>query len=206
MEKAVAELSEKKVIRRAFLSTAVLTRRRQVDGFKLHVTHTTRPFITRARMTPEVASHPERVKKDLSQIKALAAILEDEAAALRQLSPMQTHPDHLGPDGPPSDGTQVKPEQPANGHGGIENEREPELRGSDLVEQRVEKILAQQLGEGPEDRLGREYRRVRSNPQMTNCRLIYQHNKEYHFLRSLQSVSKNCPSTPAITVPQSRTM
>ncbi|KAK7061319.1 hypothetical protein R3P38DRAFT_2828809 [Favolaschia claudopus] len=51
-----------------------------IEGFKLHVTHNVKPFTNRMRYAPEVASRPDRMEKDLVNVKALAAKLEVEAA------------------------------------------------------------------------------------------------------------------------------
>ena len=56
----------------------------QIEGFKLHVAHITKPFVTRVRHTPEVASKPDRLVKDLENAKKLAALLEEEYMNLRR--------------------------------------------------------------------------------------------------------------------------
>ncbi|KAI0047290.1 hypothetical protein FA95DRAFT_1559257 [Auriscalpium vulgare] len=60
---------------------------RKIDGFKLHLLHNTHPFKNKLRCTPEVASHPERLMKDLTNAKVLAAHLEAEAVSLRNFKP-----------------------------------------------------------------------------------------------------------------------
>jgi len=67
----------------------------KIEGFKLHVTHSTRPFRSRARRTPESASEPERIEKDLANVKMLAAILEEEAYHLQTLPEKLPEPKHL---------------------------------------------------------------------------------------------------------------
>jgi hypothetical protein len=125
---------------------------RQLDGFKLHVNHTTRPFVTRGRTTPEVASHPERVKKDLSQIRELAVILENQAASLRRSK-------HVVDDAAVIEG---KDSETSAVNGNTEGGAHSGPRGSELVEQRAEKIL-QEHPDGHEERLGGEYWRVRKS-------------------------------------------
>ena len=58
--------------------------RLRIEGFKLHVAHITKPFVSRVRFAPEVASKPDRLAKDLASAKALAAVLEDEYETLRK--------------------------------------------------------------------------------------------------------------------------
>ncbi|KAG6855900.1 hypothetical protein C0991_004957, partial [Blastosporella zonata] len=85
----LSELSDKKVCLRAILSppTSIeppILPILQIEGFKLHVTHNQRAFVNRVRYAPEVASKPERIRKDLATAKELAGVLEHQAAALRQ--------------------------------------------------------------------------------------------------------------------------
>ncbi|KAJ7638406.1 hypothetical protein FB45DRAFT_902744 [Roridomyces roridus] len=100
---------------------------KKIEGFKLHVTHNVKPFTNRIRYAPEVASRPSRMEKDLENAKALAAKLEDEAAELRKLKIAST----AGGD------QDVSME-------GLSEEEEPEIRerGSEAVERRIEKVLA----------------------------------------------------------------
>ena len=65
-----------------FLSvvTVILNQLLQIEGFKLHVVYNLRPFVNRVRYTPEVASKPDRMEKDLANAKILAGLLEEEAA------------------------------------------------------------------------------------------------------------------------------
>ena len=59
----------------------------QIDGFKLHVMHSTQPFTSKVRTTSPAASHPQRAEKDLQNMKILASQLEDQAYLLSQESP-----------------------------------------------------------------------------------------------------------------------
>lgn len=43
-----------------------------------------RPFNNRMRKAPEVASRPDRLKKDLANVRSLISIMENEAAELRK--------------------------------------------------------------------------------------------------------------------------
>ncbi|KAI0091876.1 hypothetical protein BDY19DRAFT_927237 [Irpex rosettiformis] len=112
---------------------------KKIEGFKLHVAHIMKPFTSRIRYAPEVASKPDRVANDLANAKVLAAKLEDEAAKLRQL----------------------RIETQSNGASGLEQtdshmsdanedneESEPKERGSDAIERRVDKIIADLRDQG----------------------------------------------------------
>ncbi|KAF6762475.1 hypothetical protein DFP72DRAFT_956970 [Ephemerocybe angulata] len=120
---------------------------KKIEGFKLHVAHMIKPFVNRVRYAPEVASRPERLEKDLGNAKKLAARLEEEAAKLRvaKVSPPGTTPLATG------DGVKKEGEQDAqgdlsmadvNGDAKEEEEEEPKENGSDAVERRVEKVMA----------------------------------------------------------------
>lgn len=122
----------------------------QIEGFKLHVVHNLRPFVNRVRYTPEVASKPDRMEKDLATAKILAHLLEDEAATLRKIKvPKTTAID-------PATG----PVEGENGHAEAQgdvnmadmmmddgndddDDDEPEERGSEAVERRIEKVMAE---------------------------------------------------------------
>ncbi|KAH9483110.1 Serrate RNA effector molecule-like protein [Psilocybe cubensis] len=131
MAAVVTELSEKKI-----------------EGFKLHVTHNTRPFVNKVRYTPEVASRPERLEKDLENAKTLAGILEEQAAKLRAMNtsapPVSANKngdaskaeDQDAPMAPP-----VEEEEP-------EPEPEPRESGSAAVERRIEKVMTDMREQG----------------------------------------------------------
>ncbi|THH01872.1 hypothetical protein EW026_g889 [Hermanssonia centrifuga] len=124
MSTVMAELSDKKI-----------------EGFKLHVAHITKPFTSRIRCTPEVASKPDRLVKDLTNAKALAAILEEEYAKLRKMkvergsdasgNPSDADGNAEQTDAMVTDAT----EDPVDG-------AEQTERGSDAVERRIEKVIA----------------------------------------------------------------
>ncbi|KDQ07761.1 hypothetical protein BOTBODRAFT_139690 [Botryobasidium botryosum FD-172 SS1] len=125
----------------ANMSEAVrLLGEKKIEGFKLHVTHSTRPFISRLRSTPEIASRPDRVEKDLANVKKLAAILEDEALILNRKdenSSIET------------EGEEAKPPH-------VEHTELPKERGSEAVERRLERLVAElqeQHHEGEENGL-----------------------------------------------------
>lgn len=111
----------------------------QIEGFKLHVTHNLRPFVNKIRYAPEVASRPERLEKDLENVKVLAKILEDRAEELRlwKMPPPAPPSKTEGEDGkadaqdaemvPPTDDEEVEPA--------------PKERGSEAVERRINKIM-----------------------------------------------------------------
>jgi hypothetical protein len=101
------------------------------------VTHNTRPFKNRARVTPEVASKPQRLEHDLNQIKRLASVLEDEAAVLRKFKPAPQKPKEA--EGEDSAMAILDEEQ---------EEEDPSERGSDAVERRIEKIMSDLRDQG----------------------------------------------------------
>ncbi|KAJ6627363.1 hypothetical protein B0H10DRAFT_1994098 [Mycena sp. CBHHK59/15] len=118
MTAVLAELSEKKI-----------------EGFKLHITHNVRPFTNRIRYAPEVASRPDRMEKDLSNAKALAAKLENEAAKLRRLQTTSKPGDAIQPNSESDVAMEALEEEE-------EEEPEPRERGCDAVERRIEKVMA----------------------------------------------------------------
>ncbi|KAI0035628.1 hypothetical protein K488DRAFT_42774 [Vararia minispora EC-137] len=107
---------------------------KKIEGFKLHLVHNTSPFKNKVRYTPEVASRPDRIEKDLANVRALATLLENEYFTVRRL-----------------------PERPMDApqdweKGVVENDilmdevmdledPEPKERGSEAVERRIEKIM-----------------------------------------------------------------
>ncbi|KAF9076653.1 hypothetical protein BDP27DRAFT_1313687 [Rhodocollybia butyracea] len=121
---------------------------RKIEGFKLHVSHTTKPFINKIRIAPDVASRPERMEKDLTNAKVLAGLLEEEAATLRKMKSKDFAP--------------PKPEEEAlmeeknldnvvvdvDVDGEEEEEEEPPERGSDAVDRRIEKVMADMRDQG----------------------------------------------------------
>ncbi|EJD54073.1 hypothetical protein AURDEDRAFT_110707 [Auricularia subglabra TFB-10046 SS5] len=131
MEKTLAELADKKI-----------------DGFKLHVSQSTRPFLTRIKNTPEVASRPDRVAKDLANVKLLAAKLEDEYFELRKFKENSLPASNGNSNGAAegSDEPQVKSEDVPMG----DVEPEPLERGSEAVERRIAKLVAE-LPEEPSE-------------------------------------------------------
>jgi hypothetical protein len=125
----------------------------QIEGFKLHVTHNIRPFINRVRYTPEVASKPDRLEKDLEQAKVLASILEAEAATLRKakVKKLQPKDTHMA-----EDGREAKKEEAASTDMIDEDiieedDPEPKENGSDAVERRIEKVMTDLREQGHVD-------------------------------------------------------
>lgn len=144
MQNAVTRVSERKVRpRHRVVSPSLIVR--QIEGFKLHVTHLIRPYAARLRQAPEVASTPQRVEKDLHQIRQLAAILEDEYAALQRAADGAPEPkmeekrangrEAEQGDVPMADGG-------VSARGSEQPERAPLEKGSDAVERRAEKLVA----------------------------------------------------------------
>ena len=105
------------------------------------MSHITKPFTSRIRFAPEVASKPDRLSKDLENAKALAATLEAEYETLRKMK-VETKPETNG------DATENGTSQPADvamtdADGESAEDAEPLERGSDAVERRIEKIMAE---------------------------------------------------------------
>ncbi|KAH7102977.1 hypothetical protein BKA62DRAFT_616893 [Auriculariales sp. MPI-PUGE-AT-0066] len=124
MEKVVAELSERKI-----------------DGFKLHVSHTTRPFITRIKNTPEIASRPDRIRIDYDNAKLLAAKLEAEARELRHWKEPSTATNGETTDGAKNGEDVQMSDASANGNGvTADDDPEPAESGIDAVERRIAKL------------------------------------------------------------------
>ncbi|KAF8211602.1 hypothetical protein K438DRAFT_1903521 [Mycena galopus ATCC 62051] len=113
---------------------------KKIEGFKLHVTHNVKPFTNRMRYAPEVSSRPDRMEKDLANAKALVAKLESEAAELRKLKIARGKPGAPAEGGAAPDGEDVA--MAAGGEDAEEEEPEPRERGSEAVERRVEKVMA----------------------------------------------------------------
>ncbi|KAJ7179566.1 hypothetical protein C8R46DRAFT_1345892 [Mycena filopes] len=119
---------------------------KKIEGFKLHITHNVKAFTNRIRYAPEVSSRPDRMEKDLANAKALAAKLEEEAAELRRLKVDRTGTaSSRGGDG---EGTVEGEDVSMPGPQGEEDESEPRERGSEAVERRIEKVLADMRQQG----------------------------------------------------------
>ena len=109
----------------------------QIEGFKLHVTHNMRPFVNRVRYTPEVASRPDRLVKDLVNVKILAGILENEATSLRRLNTVK---DPTTTEGAPNEENTT--DSITNHDADIDpDDPDPKERGSDAVDRRTEKVM-----------------------------------------------------------------
>lgn len=110
----------------------------QIEGFKLHLNHNTQPFTGKVRTTPEVASRPDRIAKDLAQARRLTAVLEDEYERVRTFKPEPSpaHPDRAeGGDAPPPEDVLMRD---------AVSEDEPTTeKGSDALERRIAHIVSQ---------------------------------------------------------------
>lgn len=146
----------------------------QIEGFKLHVSHITKPFTGRIRYAPEVASKPDRLAKDLANAKTLATILEAEYDNLRKMK-IEPKPETNG-NGADANGA---PEQPdasmANAEAEAEDDSEPAERGSEAVERRIEKVMAdlrEQNAVDFSDEKAVEARRVRGHALLQRAALL----------------------------------
>jgi len=117
MEKALTSLGEKKI-----------------EGFKLHVSHCTKPFVNKLRQAPEVASKPDRILKDLEQVKKLASILEDEYERVRHFA-VESKPQREGDVNGEAEAVKSDVDQNMDS-----TDDEPRERGTDAVERRVAKL------------------------------------------------------------------
>ena len=123
--------------------------------------------MNKIRYTPEVASRPDRLAKDLQNVKLLATILEDQAAELRAFKPPppatapvpagsgdQDGTGGAGEEGAVSSNGTAKPEEQdaemaaPDGGSTAEEEEEPKERGSDAVERRIEKLISDMRDQG----------------------------------------------------------
>ncbi|GJJ07679.1 hypothetical protein Clacol_001884 [Clathrus columnatus] len=141
-------------------NTITLIGEKKIDGFKLHVSHVSRPYYGRLRQAPTTS---QRIEKDLQQVKQLASILEDEYAALQVMKSgaPEPKPEEAKKDGD-QDVSMTEGQQPVS-TSEVENTEleqdidiEPLERGSEAVERRIEKLaidlLTQQdSGEGDGD-------------------------------------------------------
>ena len=120
--------------------------------------------MNRIRYAPEVASRPDRLAKDLANAKILATLLEDAASKLRS-NKLPLPPPALanGDDAEEkkedeSDATMAAPDDE-------DEEYEPKERGSDAVERRIEKVMADLREQGVidvNDEKAYEEKKVRS--------------------------------------------
>lgn len=114
--------------------------------------HNLRPFVNRIRYTPDVASKPDRLEKDLATAKVLAGLLEDEAATLRK-NKAQFMPAKV-PAAEPADGEDGQSEQKddvamADGQAPADDDDDdPKERGSEAVERRIEKVMSELQDQG----------------------------------------------------------
>lgn len=92
-----------------------------------------------------MASRPERLEKDLANARILAAQLEEEAAKLRSMkfSELKLKSKSNSEAKPEEDTAMAAPEE-------VEEEPDPEPRerGSEAVERRIEKIMADMREQG----------------------------------------------------------
>lgn len=109
------------------------------------MSHVVKPFTNRIRYTPDVASRPERLEKDLANAKILVAQLEEEATKLRSLKIFELKvKSKVNGEVKTEDDTGIAPpEEPEE-----EPDLEPREKGAEAVERRVEKILADLRDQG----------------------------------------------------------
>lgn len=123
----------------------------QIEGFKLHVTHNNKPFTNRIRYAPEVASKPERLVKDLANVKTLAALLEEEYERVKRPLPEEkkvipTDGAEEGTNGSDTaahheDAIMAEVEPQLQTEAEPDDDSEPKEKGSEAVERRIENIM-----------------------------------------------------------------
>ena len=147
MTAVMSELSEKKVPLYGFTYSFLIFP--QIEGFKLHVTHNLKPFVNKIRFTPELASRPDRLVKDLANAKKLANLLEEEAI---RLAAVRTPPvgaplkqlTEGGENGDAAADTSMTPPDE-------ESDPLPKERGSDAVERRIQIVMSELKEQGVVD-------------------------------------------------------
>ena len=105
-----------------------------------------KPCVNRVRYVPEVASRPDRIEKDLANVKILASILEEEYVTLYKSSASSTGGDSMETDGdgrPEGVGVQVD----------NEDDSVPREAGSEAVERRIEKIMRELCEQGVDEKV-----------------------------------------------------
>ena len=126
--------------------------------------HIVKPFVSRVRYTPEAASRPERLVKDLNNARTLATVLEDEYTSLRQaLAEAKAQKAENG-DEVKEEAVDVTMADTIN----VDEEEDPEPRerGSDAVERRIERVMVDMREQGLLDGLDEaevEAKRVSTN-------------------------------------------
>ena len=143
----------------------------QIEGFKLHVTHNSEAFTGKVRYTPEGASRPERIAKDLANAKKLASLLEEEYEQLRTFKPKHEVKDGEG-EGEGTSGDDAVMKEATNGGAlpdgdiltvdAMAEDEPPSELGSAAIEKRIANSIAE-LPEPQDDEAAKalELKRVR---------------------------------------------
>ena len=124
----------------------------QIEGFKLHLSHTLKPFTNRIRYAPEVAGRPDRLAKDLASAKTLASLLEDEYDRIRRPPPREdtlSQNDSVDP-AAQSGLTNDTPMADCSLDQDLDEDA-PKSRGSEAVERRIEKVISELRESSPVD-------------------------------------------------------
>jgi hypothetical protein len=100
--------------------------------------------------------------KDLEQIKQLVAVLEGEAAALRQFRPSEVQPQQqMEVDGESAPNPSTTDDAPISPDKENEVEPEPSESAIDGIERRVEKLFAESPNQDSDGAIDPETKRVR---------------------------------------------
>lgn len=110
------------------------------------MSHNTKPFVNRVRYVPEVASRPDRIEKDLANVKILASILEEECSTLFKSSSSSAGGNSMEMNG------DTRPED-VGMQTDSEDDPMPRETGSEAVERRVEKLFGELHEQGVDEKV-----------------------------------------------------
>lgn len=134
------------------------------------MSHVVKPFTNRIRYTPDVASRPERLEKDLANAKVLVAQLEEEAAKLRTLKISELKLKSKA-------NNEAKPEEDTSMAPVEEQEEEPEMepreKGCEAVERRAEKIMVDLREQGLVDPSNEKEYEEKKVCTLSFCRSVF---------------------------------
>ncbi|KAL4241397.1 ARS2 family protein [Abortiporus biennis] len=120
---------------------------KKIEGFKLHVNRIEKPFTGKVKYAPEVASRPDRLAKDLVNVKILASRLEEEYSRLRKLK-SEAKVKEEAPNGESTTDNPVVEEDTIMSEKDEPEDPEPKECGSEAVKRRVEKLMVDMREQG----------------------------------------------------------
>ncbi|PVF96753.1 hypothetical protein CPB86DRAFT_736235 [Serendipita vermifera] len=98
------------------------------------------PLISKIRYTPQLASDPDRMEKDLMQAKQLAAVLESRAAEAAVYKPVFPVGTPASVEAPPTEQTSQELEESAGDDVGTDT-----FKGTQAVEERISKLTSEMM-------------------------------------------------------------